>query len=56
VSDGARDNGLLFNYASDSTIVGNVVRRSEKCAFIYNADKNRFTDNWLLLSSPLSWG
>ena len=26
VSDGDRDNGLLFNYANDSTITGNVVR------------------------------
>jgi nitrous oxidase accessory protein len=46
VSDGDRDNGLLFNYANASAIVGNVVRRSEKCVFIYNANKNRFTDNW----------
>ena len=46
VSDGDRDNGLLFNYANDSTIVGNVVRRSEKCVFVYNANKNRFTGNW----------
>ncbi len=46
VSDGDRDNGLLFNYANASTITGNVVRHSEKCVFIYNANKNRFTDNW----------
>src|SRR4029077_13087023 len=46
VSDGDRDNGLLFNYANGSTIVGNVVRGAEKCVFIYNANKNRFIDNW----------
>jgi nitrous oxidase accessory protein len=46
VSDGDRDNGLLFNYANDSAITGNVVRGPEKCVFIYNANKNRFTDNW----------
>jgi nitrous oxidase accessory protein len=46
VSDGDRDNGLLFNYANSSTIEGNVVRGAEKCVFIYNANKNRFTGNW----------
>jgi len=42
VSDADRDNGLLFNYANDSRIEGNVVRGSDKCVFIYNANKNRF--------------
>jgi nitrous oxidase accessory protein len=46
ISDGDRDNGLLFNYANSAAIVGNVVRGSEKCVFIYNANKNRFSDNW----------
>lgn len=46
VSDGDREHGMLFNYANDSRIVGNVVRNSEKCVFIYNANKNRFTANW----------
>jgi nitrous oxidase accessory protein len=46
VSDGDRDNGLLFNYANESTIVGNVVRGPAKCVFIFNANKNRFIDNW----------
>jgi len=85
VSDGDRDNGLLFNYANGSEISGNVVRGSpqpagrwtsngqrfsadpdmpvgdgggtaaaprtgtrigpEKCVFIYNANKNRFSGN-----------
>lgn len=84
LSDGDRDNGLLFNYANGSEIRDNVVRgrpqpadrwtsngqRSsdpdmpkadiagepatarrgtrigpEKCVFIYNANKNRFTGN-----------
>jgi parallel beta-helix repeat protein len=46
VSDGDRAHGLLFNYANDSRIEGNVVRGSEKCVFIYNANKNRFVGNW----------
>jgi nitrous oxidase accessory protein len=46
VSDGDRDHGLLFNYANDSNIEGNVVRGGDKCVFIYNANKNRFTGNW----------
>jgi len=84
VSDGDRDNGLLFNYANGSEISGNVVRGTlqpvgrwtsngerfsadagmpasgevtsatphtgsrigpEKCVFIYNANKNRFSGN-----------
>src|SRR6185437_925367 len=46
VSEADRDNGLLFNYANDSRIEGNVVRGSDKCVFIYNANKNRFAGNW----------
>jgi nitrous oxidase accessory protein len=46
VSDGDRDNGLLFNYANASRITGNVVRGAGKCVFIYNANKNRFDGNW----------
>jgi nitrous oxidase accessory protein len=46
VSDGDRDNGLLFNYANESRIEDNVVRGSGKCVFIYNANKNRFAGNW----------
>jgi nitrous oxidase accessory protein len=46
VSDGDREHGLLFNYANSSRIDGNVVRGSDKCVFIYNANKNRFTANW----------
>ena len=46
VSDGDRDHGLLFNYANDSRIEDNVVRGSDKCVFIYNANKNRFAGNW----------
>ncbi|MGC2028207.1 nitrous oxide reductase family maturation protein NosD, partial [Bradyrhizobium sp.] len=46
VSDGDRDHGLLFNYANGSRIEDNVVRDSEKCMFIYNANKNRFSGNW----------
>jgi nitrous oxidase accessory protein len=46
VSDRDRDNGLLFNYANESRIEDNVVRGSDKCVFIYNANKNRFAGNW----------
>ena len=46
VSDRDRDRGLLFNYANRSRIEDNVVRGSEKCVFIYNANKNRFAGNW----------
>ncbi|MGE3873987.1 MAG: nitrous oxide reductase family maturation protein NosD [Parvibaculaceae bacterium] len=85
LSDGDRDNGMLFNYANGSQIRGNVVRGRaqpaarwtsngqrfaadpdtppagadapaarqgagsrigpEKCVFIYNANKNRFSGN-----------
>lgn len=45
VSDGAKDHGLLFNFANGSDIAGNVVRGGDKCVFIYNANKNRFTGN-----------
>ncbi len=41
-----RDHGLLFNYANNSLITGNVVRGGEKCVFIYNANINRFANNW----------
>jgi nitrous oxidase accessory protein len=46
VSDRDRDHGLLFNYANESRIEDNVVRGSDKCVFIYNANKNRFAGNW----------
>lgn len=46
VSDHDRDNGLLFNYANQSVIEGNAVRGGNKCLFIYNANKNRFAENW----------
>ena len=46
VSDGDREHGFLFNFANGSAIDGNVVRGGEKCVFIYNANKNRFRDNW----------
>lgn len=46
VSDGDRDHGLLFNYANLSRVEDNVARGSDKCVFIYNANKNRFAGNW----------
>ncbi len=46
VSDDDHDHGMLFNYTNYSRITGNVVRGSDKCVFIYNANKNRFVGNW----------
>jgi nitrous oxidase accessory protein len=46
LSEDDREHGLLLNYANDSVVTGNVVLRSEKCVFIYNANKNRFERNW----------
>ncbi|WP_026638977.1 nitrous oxide reductase family maturation protein NosD [Bordetella petrii] len=41
----SRDQGLMFNYANDATITGNSVRGGGKCAFLYNANNNRFELN-----------
>jgi nitrous oxidase accessory protein len=46
VSDKDRDHGLLLNYANASRFEDNVVRGSEKCVFVYNANKNRIAGNW----------
>jgi nitrous oxidase accessory protein len=47
VSYGDRDQGLLFNYANDSLVEGNAaLHGGNQCVFIYNANKNRFVDNW----------
>jgi nitrous oxidase accessory protein len=46
VSEDDREQGLMLNYANESDIRGNVVRRSDKCVFIYNANKNRIEKNW----------
>lgn len=46
ITDADHDHGLLFNYANGSRIEGNVVRGSDKCVFVYNANKNRFAGNW----------
>jgi nitrous oxidase accessory protein len=45
VSDADRDHGLLFNYANAAEIDDNAVRHSDKCVFIYNANRNHFRDN-----------
>ena len=45
VSIGDSEHGLLFNYANDSRITGNIARSSHKCVFIYNSNKNTFSDN-----------
>jgi nitrous oxidase accessory protein len=45
VSD--RDRGLFLNYANMSDIGENMVKAApEKCVFLYNANKNKFHDNW----------
>lgn len=41
-----RDQGFVLNYANDSRFEDNVARGSEKCVFIYNANKNLFRKNW----------
>lgn len=41
----SREQGLMLNYANQSTMTGNTVERSGKCVFIYNANKNRFLGN-----------
>ena len=46
VSQADIDHGLLFNYANMSKIENNVARGSDKCVFIYNANKNVFSGNW----------
>ncbi|MBS0594930.1 MAG: nitrous oxide reductase family maturation protein NosD [Rubrivivax sp.] len=47
VSERDRDHGLALNYTNDSVIAGNVVRYGgQKCVFVYNANGNRFSDNW----------
>lgn len=42
-----RTRGLMLNYANNAVVTGNLVRGglAEKCAFIYNAHKNRITGN-----------
>jgi nitrous oxidase accessory protein len=46
ISQHDHDHGLVFNYANKSQISGNVVHGGEKCVFIYNANINRFENNW----------
>lgn len=46
ISDGDRDRGLLFNYTNKIVARRNIVKGGpEKCVFIYNSNKNRFTEN-----------
>lgn len=48
LSEQDRDRGFLFNYANRVKMSENVVRGGpEKCIFIYNSNKNRFTGNLL---------
>ncbi len=46
VSIGDRNHGLMLNYANHAEISGNQVGGGgEKCLFMYNANKNKVTDN-----------
>jgi nitrous oxidase accessory protein len=46
VSDGDRDHGIMFNYANESHIAGNLVRHGKtKCVFLYNSNKNQLRRN-----------
>lgn len=47
VSINDREHGVMLNYANRSIIRGNYVRSArEKCAFLYNANRNEFSGNW----------
>jgi nitrous oxidase accessory protein len=45
VSINDRDHALLFNYANESKVEGNIAEGSQECVFIYNANKNIFLNN-----------
>ncbi|AVO38614.1 nitrous oxide reductase family maturation protein NosD [Pukyongiella litopenaei] len=41
-----REHGIMLNYANHSEITGNiVVNGANRCAFLYNANRNRFAGN-----------
>ncbi|SMP30933.1 nitrous oxide reductase family maturation protein NosD [Shimia sagamensis] len=47
VSINDREHGVMLNYANRSEITGNYVKSAkEKCTFLYNSNKNDFSDNW----------
>ena len=47
VSLNDRDHGMMLNYANKSVITGNYVKDARnKCTFLYNSNKNDFSDNW----------
>lgn len=46
LSRGDRDHGIMMNYTNKSHVAGNRIEAvGDKCVFIYNAHKNRLTDN-----------
>ncbi len=46
VSIGDAEHGIMLNYANSSEVTGNLVRDGgNRCAFLYNAHKNRVADN-----------
>ncbi len=46
ISIGDADHGIMLNYANSSEVRGNLVRDGgNRCTFLYNAHKNRISDN-----------
>ncbi|MBT5781324.1 MAG: nitrous oxide reductase family maturation protein NosD [Rhodospirillaceae bacterium] len=46
LSEGDREHGMAFNFANESQLSGNVIRRAgKKCVFLYNSNKNEITGN-----------
>lgn len=46
ISIGDAEHGIMLNYANNSEVRGNLVRDGgNRCAFLYNAHKNRIEDN-----------
>lgn len=41
----SRDQGMMLNYANHSEIIGNVIDTSEKCVYVYNANRNQIRQN-----------
>lgn len=40
------EQGMMLNYTNHSEITGNSVEKSGKCVFMYNANHNKFTQNY----------
>ena len=42
----SRDQGIMLNYVNYSQIKNNVIHKSEKCVFVYNANFNKIENNY----------